>query len=184
MNVELILSQHDCKCATCVRSGNCRLQTIANDLGILSVPYETQLPTGQRAAWTTTYPLYRDAQKCIKCMRCIQICDKVQSLNIWDLAGTGGRTTIDVSHNRVIKDSGVCPLRPVHHPLPRGRPPGAGRHPEGLRRPGRPGEGSPWCRLPPPLRAAWGERWACPGSWPPSTGWPPPTAGTGLRLCV
>ena len=37
-NVELILSQHDCKCATCVRSGNCQLQTIANDLGILSVP--------------------------------------------------------------------------------------------------------------------------------------------------
>ena len=32
INVELILSQHDCKCATCVRSGNCQLQTIANDL--------------------------------------------------------------------------------------------------------------------------------------------------------
>ena len=119
VNVELILSQHDCKCATCVRSGNCRLQTIANDLGILSVPYETQLPTGQRAAWTTTYPLYRDAQKCIKCMRCIQICDKVQSLNIWDLAGTGGRTTIDVSHNRVIKDSecALCGQCITHCPV-------------------------------------------------------------------
>lgn len=45
-NVELILSQHDCKCATCVRSGNCQLQAIANDLGILNVPYETQLPRG------------------------------------------------------------------------------------------------------------------------------------------
>ena len=38
-------------------------------------------------------------------MRCIQICDKVQTLNIWDLAGTGSRTTVDVSGNRVIKDS-------------------------------------------------------------------------------
>ena len=119
VNVELILSQHDCKCATCVRSGNCRLQTIANDLGILSVPYEAQLPTGQRAAWTTTSPLYRDAQKCIKCMRCIQICDKVQSLNIWDLAGTGGRTTIDVSRNRVIKDSecALCGQCITHCPV-------------------------------------------------------------------
>ena len=119
VNVELILSQHDCKCATCVRSGNCRLQTIANDLGILSVPYETQLPTGQRAAWTTTYPLHRDAQKCIKCMRCIQICDKVQSLNIWDLAGTGGRTTIDVSGNMVIKDSdcSLCGQCVTHCPV-------------------------------------------------------------------
>ena len=31
INVELLLSQHDCHCATCVRSGNCNLQTIAND---------------------------------------------------------------------------------------------------------------------------------------------------------
>ena len=104
-NVELILSQHDCKCATCVRSGSCQLQTIANDLGILSVPYETQLPKGLRGAWTTTFPLYHDYNKCIKCMRCVQICGKVQSLSIWDVAGTGGRTTVDVSNNRVIKDS-------------------------------------------------------------------------------
>lgn len=39
-NVELILSQHDCNCAFCVRSGNCNLQTISNDLGILSLSYE------------------------------------------------------------------------------------------------------------------------------------------------
>ena len=101
-NVELILSQHDCKCATCVRSGNCQLQNVANDLGILELPYETQLAKGRRSAWTKTFPLYRDFNKCIKCMRCIQICDKVQTLSIWDLAGTGSRTTVDVSGNRVI----------------------------------------------------------------------------------
>ena len=95
-NVELILSQHDCKCATCVRSGNCQLQEVANDLGILELPFETQLQKGLRSAWTKTFPLYRDVNKCIKCMRCIQICDKVQTLNIWDLAGTGSRTTVDV----------------------------------------------------------------------------------------
>ena len=118
-NVELILSQHDCKCATCVRSGNCQLQAIANDLGILSLPYESQLPRGLRGAWTTTFPLYHDYNKCIKCMRCIQICDKVQSLSIWDLAGTGGRTTIDVSDNRVIKDSdcALCGQCITHCPV-------------------------------------------------------------------
>ena len=118
-NVELILSQHDCKCATCVRSGNCQLQTIANDLGILTVPYETQLPKGLRGAWTTTFPLYHDYNKCIKCMRCVQICDKVQSLSIWDVAGTGGRTTVDVSNNRVIKDSdcALCGQCITHCPV-------------------------------------------------------------------
>ena len=118
-NVELILSQHDCKCATCVRSGNCQLQTIANDLGILSVPYDSQLPRGLRGAWTTTFPLYHDYNKCIKCMRCIQICDKVQSLSIWDVSGTGGRTTVDVSGNRVIKDSdcALCGQCITHCPV-------------------------------------------------------------------
>ena len=33
--VELILSQHDCECVTCSRSGNCSLQTVANDLNII-----------------------------------------------------------------------------------------------------------------------------------------------------
>ena len=118
-NVELILSQHDCKCATCVRSGNCQLQTIANDLGIIVVPYETQLPKGLRSAWTTTFPLFHDYNKCIKCMRCIQICNKVQSLGIWDIAGTGSRTTVDVSGNRVIKDSdcALCGQCITHCPV-------------------------------------------------------------------
>ena len=119
VNVELILSQHDCRCATCVRSGSCQLQTIANDLGILQLPFETQLPKGLRGAWTTTFPLYRDYNKCIKCMRCIQICEKVQTLKVWDLAGTGGRTTIDVSGNMVIKDSdcSLCGQCVTHCPV-------------------------------------------------------------------
>ena len=44
-NVELILSQHDCMCATCVRSGNCSLQTLANDLGIYDIPLSVMLST-------------------------------------------------------------------------------------------------------------------------------------------
>ena len=118
-NVELILSQHDCRCATCVRSGNCQLQNLANDLGILVVPYEMQLPKGLRGAFTTTFPLFHDYAKCIKCMRCIQICNKVQTLGIWDLSGTGGRTTVDVSENRVIKDSdcALCGQCITHCPV-------------------------------------------------------------------
>ena len=101
-NVELILSQHDSKCAMCLRSGNCTLQTIANDLGIRRIPYEMKVPP---FLWSSRSPLIRDASKCIKCMRCIQICDKVQDLHIWDVEGTGARTTVDVAHNKRIMDS-------------------------------------------------------------------------------
>ena len=79
ISVELLLSQHDCHCATCVRSGNCSLQTIANDLNILDLPFEKKVP---ETRWDRSFPLFRDASKCIKCMRCIQICDKVQTLSL------------------------------------------------------------------------------------------------------
>ena len=115
-NVELILSQHDAKCAVCVRSGNCSLQTIANDLGIIDIPYEEQL---SHAQWTAGFPLVRNYEKCIKCMRCIQICDKVQGLNVWDISNTGSRTNVDVSHNRKIEeaDCALCGQCITHCPV-------------------------------------------------------------------
>jgi len=115
-NVELILSQHDCQCATCVRSGNCSLQTVSNDLGILELPFEKKLP---KSTWPKDFPLIRDAAKCIKCMRCVQVCDKIQGLNVWDVAGTGSRTTVDVSRNRKIQDSdcALCGQCITHCPV-------------------------------------------------------------------
>lgn len=115
-NVELILSQHDARCATCVRSGNCNLQTIANDLGIIDISYKEQL---SHARWTEGFPLVRNYEKCIKCMRCIQICDKVQGLNVWDMSNTGSRTNVDVSHNRKIEeaDCALCGQCITHCPV-------------------------------------------------------------------
>ena len=66
-NVGLILSQHDYRCATCVRSGNCSLQKLANDLDILNVPFKEEYEDQE---WNMDFPLIRDAKKCIKCMRC------------------------------------------------------------------------------------------------------------------
>ena len=105
-NVELILSQHDCHCATCVRSRNCNLQQISNDLGILEVPFTEEVP---ETPWDHSFPLIRDSRKCIKCMRCVQICDKVQAMHVWDVQNTGSRTTVDVSDNKTI-DCSDCTL--------------------------------------------------------------------------
>lgn len=100
--VRLILSQHNCECAICVRSGNCALQKIANDLGCIQNPYHKNI---EQTPWNQDYPLIRDNTKCIKCMRCIQICDKIQSLNVWDVVNTGSRTTVNVKNNQPIESS-------------------------------------------------------------------------------
>lgn len=116
VNVQLILSDHDCKCATCSRSGNCSLQSIANDLGILEVPYD---PVHEKTRWDKTFPLIRDASKCIKCMRCIQVCDKIQELGVWNLAGSGYRTTVDVTGYSSIRDAdcSLCGQCITHCPV-------------------------------------------------------------------
>src|SRR5699024_5688945 len=40
INVDLILSDHRSECPSCVKSGNCTLQSIANDLGLIVSPFE------------------------------------------------------------------------------------------------------------------------------------------------
>ena len=114
--VKLLLSQHDCKCATCIRNGNCNLQTLARDLNIMDIPYTEEL---ERQPWNKKFPLLRDSTKCIKCMRCVQVCDKVQGLGIWDVEGTGSRTTIQVSGRKKIEasDCSLCGQCITHCPV-------------------------------------------------------------------
>ena len=92
-NVELILSQHVDHCVTCVRSGNCTLQTLSKDMNIQHVPFSQN---AARRPWDPTLPILRDSTKCIKCLRCVSICDRVQSLNVWEVTGSGAHTTIRV----------------------------------------------------------------------------------------
>ena len=101
-NLRLILSQHNSNCTTCVRSGNCELQRLAHDMNIHYQPYAVQ---PERSRLDLSAPIVREASKCIKCMRCVQICDKVQNMNIWDVSGTGSHTTVDVSYNRYLKNT-------------------------------------------------------------------------------
>ena len=115
-NVQLLLSQHDCKCAVCVRSGNCSLQKLANDLNIIDLPFKERY---EKDNWDHNFPLIRDSRKCIKCMRCVQICDKVQSLNIWDVISTGSRTTVGVQENKKINEvnCALCGQCVTHCPV-------------------------------------------------------------------
>ena len=101
INVELILSDHNANCASCIKSGNCTLQQISNDLGIILTSYEN---VAEKARWDVNLPLIRDASKCVKCMRCVQVCEKIQGLGVWNLIGSGYRTSIGVRENNDISD--------------------------------------------------------------------------------
>lgn len=101
-NLRLILSQHDGDCTMCLRNENCTLQRLARDFNLVTNPYPKQV---KRNEWDPHNALIRTESKCINCMRCIQVCDKVQTLKVWDVEGSGSRTSIAVRLNRDFKDA-------------------------------------------------------------------------------
>lgn len=92
-NVELILSQHVDHCVTCVRSGNCSLQALSKAMNIQSVPFRKEAP---ERPWDPALPILRDSSKCIKCLRCVSVCERVQSLGVWEVTGSGAHTTVRI----------------------------------------------------------------------------------------
>lgn len=80
--LELILSNHPQACLTCGRNGECELQSLAADFNI---PTETiKRYVKDVPADRSTGSIIFDFQKCIKCGRCLQVCQDVQ--NVWALS--------------------------------------------------------------------------------------------------
>lgn len=120
-NVELLLSQHRVNCPTCERNDSCQLQKVAGSMNMDDISsYKQDIPADD---WDYTLPIIRDESKCIKCYRCVSFCDKIQSLGIWDMVGTGSNTTVGVSHHRKMAQADCafcgqcithCPTNALH----------------------------------------------------------------------
>ena len=79
--LELILSAHPNDCLQCARSGHCELQTLASDFGIRETPYQRRVAEIPKDCSTPSLVL--DPWKCIKCGRCVSVCQNMQ--NVWAL---------------------------------------------------------------------------------------------------
>ena len=116
VNVELALSAHNSDCTSCVRNLNCSLQSLADDLNVLNIPYERKV---RRDKWPQNYPLIRDSSKCIDCMRCMMVCEKIQSLGVWDTRGSAAHLTLGVGGGKEINESdcALCGQCVTHCPV-------------------------------------------------------------------
>ncbi len=79
--MQLLLSDHDRKCLSCVRSKNCELQRLAHDLGIEDDGYYDGI-TMDYAVDKTAPHMFRDNNKCILCRRCVAACEKTQGIGV------------------------------------------------------------------------------------------------------
>ena len=79
--LQLLLSAHDKKCLSCVRSGRCELQELCQELGVDDEDHFA----GERNHYepdTSAVHMIRDNNKCILCRRCSAVCEKVQSVGV------------------------------------------------------------------------------------------------------
>ena len=72
--LELILSTHEKKCLSCVRSTNCELQKLCRDYGVEESAFEGFKPTYELD--NSTPHLVRDNNKCVLCRRCVAACNE------------------------------------------------------------------------------------------------------------
>ena len=81
LTLELILSTHEKKCLSCVRSGDCELQRLCKELGVEdSGKFDGARPEYELD--TSAPHMYRDNNKCILCRRCVAACENLQAVGV------------------------------------------------------------------------------------------------------
>jgi len=119
--IELLLSNHPDDCLYCVRSGNCQLQTLANELGVRQRRYKGV--KSEHKMDVSSPSLVRDPDKCILCGRCVRVCEEIQGVSAIDFIGRGSRTAVGTPFDEGINISScincgqcvmVCPTGALH----------------------------------------------------------------------
>ncbi|MDE6666570.1 MAG: [FeFe] hydrogenase, group A [Ruminococcus sp.] len=116
--LELILSTHDRKCLSCVRSGNCELQKLCRDYDIQDVSVYDGIRNEYEIDDSAAH-MYRDNNKCILCRRCVAVCSEVQGIGVIGANERGFKTYIGSAFNMGLGETScvscgqciaVCPV--------------------------------------------------------------------------
>ena len=92
VNLELILSNHDRKCLTCIRNQNCELQDLAERFHSKDIRFEGESIHYEIDDLSPS--IVRDANKCILCRRCMSVCAN-QAVSVIGTVNRGFRTMVE-----------------------------------------------------------------------------------------
>ena len=93
MTLQLLLSNHNKKCLSCDRSGNCELQALCRELGV-DDENVFDGAVNEYEIDTSSKHMYRDNNKCINCRRCVAACEKTQGIGVIGANNRGFKTEI------------------------------------------------------------------------------------------
>jgi len=104
--LDLLLSEHYGDCYSCVRNGNCELQSLAEEYGVdkfrFGHPETSQYPVDD-----SSYSVVRDMDKCIKCRRCVRTCIDLQEVGVLEAVNRSNKTQIETFLDKPLNDV-VC----------------------------------------------------------------------------
>ena len=100
--LDLILSNHDRKCLTCVRNGNCELQTLAQKFNLIDIEYDGEKV--EKPIDDLSPSIVRDPNKCILCRRCVATCKKVQKVCAIESTNRGFSSAVEPASGKSLND--------------------------------------------------------------------------------
>ncbi|WP_372844954.1 NADH-dependent [FeFe] hydrogenase, group A6 [Pontiella sp.] len=101
--LELILSTHPNDCLKCGRSGSCELQDLAADFGIREIPFEERVE--RITPDTSTGSIVLNPEKCVKCGRCVLVCQEMQGVYALEFIGRGDGTRLAPAADVTLNES-------------------------------------------------------------------------------
>lgn len=101
--IELILSTHPNSCLTCPRNGTCELQRLAAEFGIREMPFKMDVPELPKDESTPAIVL--EPEKCIKCGRCVKVCQDLQDVWALEFIGRGDSTRMAPAGDIALNES-------------------------------------------------------------------------------
>ncbi len=98
--IDLLLSEHNAKCTTCYKNGNCELQNLASEYKISEpmfidlVPYKNYQMDAYSPSIIKDDSKCMDDSKCIRCQRCVRTCEELQHVSALGVAYKGANMKI------------------------------------------------------------------------------------------
>ena len=118
--IELILANHPQDCLSCIRNKKCELQSLALSFGVGGSLFDND---AERQTQIESETLVRDMDKCVKCGRCVEVCQEVQTIRAINTSHRSYEYEISTPYKQALKDgpcvfcgscAAVCPVGAIY----------------------------------------------------------------------
>jgi len=116
VTLELLLASGKHDCPTCTKSGSCKLQSLAQRLGVERVRFNA--PLEDKPLDHSSNGLVRDPNKCVLCGDCVRVCQEIQGIGVLDFTQRGSKVVVTPAFDKPMADvecvqcgqcAAVCP---------------------------------------------------------------------------